>query len=150
MKVLLVFQYIMATQKCTTLSEVKELRIKDKNYLKWVASNPCILCQQNGCNAHHITYAIPRGFGLKVGDQFTLPLCVKHHHQLHNCGMSERDFWTKIDIEPIELSRIFYEHYHNMWKNKNFFYDDSQLWINVYNKLVPKIQNNVDFLLQPK
>ncbi len=91
-----------------------------------------------------------RGIGQKVGDQFTVPLCVKHHHQLHNCGMSERDFWLKIDIDPIPICSIFHNHYYNMWKNKNFFYDDSQLWIKVYNKLVPKIQNSVDFLLQPK
>jgi hypothetical protein len=37
-----------------------------------------------------------------------------------------------------------------MWKNKNFFYDDSMLWRTVYDELVPKIQNNIDFLLQPK
>ena len=140
----------MATRKCGTLSEVKELRIKDKKYLKWVASNPCIICQHTDCNAHHITYAIPRGFGLKTGDQFTLPLCIKHHALLHNCGMSERNFWTKIDIDPMDICSIFYDHYNNMWKNKNFFYDDSQLWIKVYNKLVPKILNSVDFLLQPK
>ena len=88
-------------KKCITLSKDKELKIKDKKYLKWVASNPCIICQQNGCNAHHIQYAQHRGIGQKVGDQFTIPLCVKHHHQLHNCGMSERNFWEKIDIDPI-------------------------------------------------
>ena len=64
--------------------------------------------------------------------------------------MSERDFWLKIDIDPIPICSIFHSHYYDMWKNKNFFYDDSQLWIKVYNKLVPKIQNSVDFLLQPK
>ncbi len=140
----------MATRKCDTLLKDKELKIKDKKYLKWVASNPCIICQQNGCNAHHITYAQFRGISQKVGDQFTIPLCVKHHHQLHNCGMSERDFWNKIDIDPLPICKIFYDHHQNMWKNKDFFYDDSMLWIKVYNKLVPKIKKNIDFLLQPK
>ena len=101
-------------------------------------------------DAHHIQFAQHRGIGQKVGDQFTIPLCVKHHHQLHNCGMSERDFWNKIDIDPIPICSIFYDHYHEMWKNKDFFYDDSMLWVNVYNKLVPKIKKNIDFLLQPK
>ena len=91
-----------------------------------------------------------RGISQKVGDQFTIPLCIKHHALLHNCGMSEREFWNKIDIDPIDICGIFYDHYNKMWKNKNFFYDDSQLWIKVYNKLVPKIQNSIDFLLQPK
>ena len=140
----------MATRKCTTRLKDKELKIKDKKYLRWVASNPCIICQQNDCNAHHITYAMKRGISQKVGDQYTIPLCIKHHHQLHNCGMSERDFWGKIDIDPIPICAIFYNHHQNMWKNKDFFYDDSLLWIEVYNKLVPKIKKNIDFLLQPK
>ena len=91
-----------------------------------------------------------RGISQKVGDQFTIPLCIKHHALLHNCGMSERDFWLKIEIDPLPICSIFHSHYHDMWKNKNFFYDDSQLWIKVYHKLVPKILNSVDFLLQPK
>ena len=57
-----------------------------------------------------------------IGDQFTVPLCVKHHNQLHNCGMSERHFWEKIDIDPLPICSIFYKHYYDMWKNKNFFY----------------------------
>ena len=61
-----------------------------------------------------------------------------------------KDFWIKLDIDAIEICRKFYDHYHNMWKNKNFFYDDSMLWRTVYDELVPKIQNNIDFLLQPK
>ena len=64
--------------------------------------------------------------------------------------MSETDLWIKLDIDAIEICRKFYDHYHNMWKNKNFFYDDSMLWRTVYDELVPKIQNNIDFLLQPK
>jgi hypothetical protein len=139
----------MGIKKCITLSKDKELRIKDKKYLKWVASNPCIICQQYGCNAHHITYAMERGIGQKVGDQFTIPLCVKHHHQLHNCMMSERQFWEKIDIDPIPICAEFYSHFKNMWGGA-FFYDDSMLWIKVYNKLVPKIKKHIDFLLQPK
>jgi len=140
----------MATKKCTILSEDKAQRIKDKEYLKWVASNPCILCQDTRSQAHHVTFAMPRGFSQKVGDQYTVPLCYKHHHLLHTNGMSEKDFWIKLDIDAIEICRRFYDHYHNMWKNKNFFYDDSMLWRTVYDELVPKMQNNIDFLMQPK
>ena len=138
----------MATPKCTIQSEDKVQRIKDKEYLKWVASNPCILCQDTRCQAHHITFAMPRGISQKVGDQYTVPLCYKHHHQLHNCGLSEREFWAKIDIDPLPIAKIFYDHHKNMWGGL-YFYDDSYLWIQVYNKLVPKIKKNIDFLLQP-
>ena len=56
----------------------------------------------------------------------------------------------KIDIDPIPICSIFYKHHYEMWANKAFFYDDSMLWVKVYNKLVPKIKKNIDFLLQPK
>ena len=48
-------------------------------------------------HAHHVRYAQPRGLGLKVSDEFTVPLCATHHHNLHdttqeraNGGRSER------------------------------------------------------------
>jgi hypothetical protein len=74
------------------------------------------------------------------------------YKKVHNTirGQGKKDFWIKLDIDAIEICRRFYDHYHNMWKNKNFFYDDSMLWRTVYDELVPKIQNNIDFLLQPK
>ena len=34
-------------------------------------------------------------------------------------------------------------------KIRTFFYDDSMLWRTVYDELVPKIQNNIDFLCNP-
>ena len=57
-----------------------------------------------------------RGISQKVGDQFTIPLCIKHHALLHNCSMSEREFWSKIDIAPQPICSIFHSHYHDMWK----------------------------------
>ena len=55
--------------------------------------------------------------------------------------MSERNFWSKIDIDPMDICSIFYNHYYNMWKNKNFFYDDSELWIKVYNSYSHKLRD---------
>ena len=72
---------------------------------------------------------MPRGFSQKVGDQFTVPLCYPHHHLLHTNGMSEKDFWSKLDIDAVDICSKFYSHYHDMWKNKNFFYDGSQIQI---------------------
>ena len=144
------YVFIMGTQKLGIQSRDKEQKLKDKKYLKWVASNPCILCQSVPVQAHHITYAQHRGFGQKVGDQWVIPLCFLHHDYLHRCGMSERDFWGKIEIDPLDIATTFYKHHTEMWKNPDFFYDDSMLWVMVYNKLVPKIKKHIDFIMQPK
>ena len=34
--------------------------------------------------------------------------------------------------------------------DKAFFVDESDLWIKIYNNLVPKIKKHVDFIVQPK
>ena len=35
---------------------------------------------------HDVRYAQSRGFGLKVSDEFTVPLCATHHHHIHTTG----------------------------------------------------------------
>ena len=35
---------------------------------------------------HHLHFAQSRALGLKVSDEFTVPLCRDHHRQLHQAG----------------------------------------------------------------
>ena len=58
-------------------------RIRCKEHLRYVASQPCAICGRTPSHAHHVRYAQPRGLGLKVSDEFTVPLCATHHHNLH-------------------------------------------------------------------
>ena len=51
------------------LSEPRRIRCKD--HLRFVASQPCLICGRAPSHAHHIRYAQPRGLGLKVSDEFT-------------------------------------------------------------------------------
>lgn len=44
--------------------------------------------------AHHLTFAQPRARGLKVGDQWVVPLCNHHHGQLHASG-NEKSWWFR-------------------------------------------------------
>ena len=57
----------------------KEKRIRDKAHLAFVANEPCLVCGRRPAQAHHIRFAQPRGLGLKVSDEFTVPLCNGHH-----------------------------------------------------------------------
>lgn len=86
------------------LSLPKERRYRDKAHLKFVASHPCLVCGKSPVDAHHLRFAQPRAMGLKVSDEFTVPLCRAHHRDNHRHG-DEKAWWVRAAIEPIEVSR---------------------------------------------
>ena len=61
-------------------------RLRDKPHLQFVAKQPCLVCGRQPCDAHHLRFAQSRGLGLKVSDEFTVPLCRAHHRELHQSG----------------------------------------------------------------
>src|SRR5690242_8295080 len=54
-----------------TIAEPKRLR--NKAHLKFVASQPCLICGRQPSDPHHLRFAQPRAIGLKVSDEFTVP-----------------------------------------------------------------------------
>ena len=93
---------------------------------------------------------MPRGFSQKTGDQWAVPICSTHHHQLHTCGKGEKQFWKDLDIDAEEIACTLYQHHLDQKKSLAFFVDDTILWHKVYNNLVPKLKKHIDFILQPK
>lgn len=83
-------------------------RLRDKGHLRFVASHPCLICGRQPADAHHIQFAQPRALGLKVSDEFTVPLCRLHHRELHQAG-NEKAWWEKRNLRPLETA----EH---LWK----------------------------------
>ena len=73
-----------------TIAEPKRLR--DKAHLRFVASQPCLVCGRQPSDPHHLRFAQPERLGLKVSDEFTVPLCRGHHRQLHQAG-NEVAWW---------------------------------------------------------
>ena len=69
-------------------------RVRNKAHLKFVASQACLVCGRSPADAHHLRFTQPRAMGLKVSDEFTVPLCRVHHRDLHNSG-NEIDWWKK-------------------------------------------------------
>lgn len=53
---------------------------------------------------HHLRFAQPRAIGLKVSDEFTVPLCCGHHRQLHQAG-DEQAWWDNLDINALEIAK---------------------------------------------
>jgi ERF superfamily len=82
----------------------KPIRRRNKAHLAFVAAQPCLICQRSPCDAHHLKFAQPRSLGLKVSDEFTVPLCRDHHHQLHRNG-NERAWWANMQIDALKEAR---------------------------------------------
>ena len=51
----------------------KPVRERDRNHLRFVASQPCLVCGRGPSDAHHIKFAEQRAMGRKVSDKFTVP-----------------------------------------------------------------------------
>ena len=86
-------------------------RLRDKAHLKFVASQPCLICGRQPSDPHHLRFAQPRAIGLKVSDQFTVPLCRGHHRQLHQAG-NEVAWWEDLQINALETARDLWEQTH--------------------------------------
>jgi hypothetical protein len=84
-----------------TISEPK--RIRSRHHLRFVAQQPCLICGRSPSHAHHIRYAQSRGLGLKVSDEFTVPLCAIHHSENHATG-DERRWWREHKIDPVAVA----------------------------------------------
>ena len=92
-----------------TIAEPKRLR--DKAHLKFVASQPCLICGRQPCDPHHLRFAQPIAIGLKVSDEFTVPLCRGHHRQLHQAG-NEVAWWGNFNLKPLEVAKGLWEQTH--------------------------------------
>jgi hypothetical protein len=89
-----------------TIAEPK--RHRDKAHLRFVASQPCLLCGRQPSDPHHLRFAQPRALGLKVSDEFTVPLCRGHHRQLHQAG-NEAAWWEDLHIKALEIAKRLWE-----------------------------------------
>jgi hypothetical protein len=78
-------------------------RVRDKEHLRHVAAQPCLICSARPAEAHHIRFAQPRALGRKVSDEFTVPLCHKHHRDVHHRG-NEAAWWHDLGIDPIDIA----------------------------------------------
>ena len=87
-------------------------RLRDKAHLKFVASQPCLICGRQPSDPHHLRFAQPRGIGLKVSDEFTVPLCRGHHRQLHQTG-NEAGWWETLKIDALVIAKDLWKQTHS-------------------------------------
>ncbi|EQB0400574.1 DUF968 domain-containing protein [Escherichia coli] len=61
----------------------KRRRWVNEKYTRWVKTQPCACCGKPADDAHHLIGHGQGGMGTKAHDLFVLPLCRKHHDELH-------------------------------------------------------------------
>jgi hypothetical protein len=89
----------------------KPVRERDRDHLRFVASQPCLVCGRTPSDAHHIKFAEQRAMGCKVSDKFAVPICRLHHRELHRRG-NERAWWQNQGIDPLAIAASLWERTH--------------------------------------
>jgi hypothetical protein len=79
-------------------------RYRNKEHLRFVAQQPCLLCARKPSDPHHLRFMQARALGRKVSDEFTVPLCRSHHRTVHRAG-DEQAWWTAAGIDPVKVAR---------------------------------------------
>ena len=74
-------------------------RIRDREHVKFVAQQSCLVCGRCPADAHHLRFAQSRALARKVSDEFTVPLCRGHHREVHRSG-DEMAWWKGAGNQP--------------------------------------------------
>src|SRR6266540_2937058 len=84
-------------------------RYRNKEHLRYVTLQPCLLCARKPSDAHHLRFVQPRALGRKASDEFAVPLCRIHHRAAHRAS-DERAWWKAAGIDPLKVAR-------KLWKD---------------------------------
>jgi hypothetical protein len=95
-----------AVQQVTPLN--KPVRTRDRNHLRFVSTQPCLVCGRTPSDAHHLRFAEQRALGRKVSDEFTVPLCRLHHRELHRRG-DELAWWQHLNVDPLDTAQRLWQ-----------------------------------------
>jgi hypothetical protein len=79
-------------------------RYRNREHLRYVMQQPCLVCGRKPSDPHHLRYMQPRALGRKASDEFTVPLCRVHHRAAHRAG-DERAWWKAAGIDPMKFAR---------------------------------------------
>jgi ERF superfamily len=82
-------------------------RIRDREHVKSVAKQPCLVCGRRPADAHHLRFVQSPALGRKVSDEFTIPLCRGHHREVHRFG-DEAAWWKTTGINPTVAARALW------------------------------------------
>jgi hypothetical protein len=79
-------------------------RYRNREHLRYVAQQACLICGRKQSDPHHLRYLQPRALGRKASDEFAVPLCRSHHRAVHRAG-DEQAWWKAAGIDPVRVAR---------------------------------------------
>jgi hypothetical protein len=88
-------------------------RYRNREHLRYVAQQACLVCGRKPSDPHHLSFTQPRALGRKVSDEFAVPLCRGHHRAVHR-ARDERAWWEQADIDPIKIARRLWKQTHGI------------------------------------
>jgi ERF superfamily len=79
-------------------------RYRNREHLRYVAQQACLVCGRRPTDPHHLRHVQPRALGRKASDEFAVPLCRVHHRAVHR-ARDERAWWQTTGIDPLKVAR---------------------------------------------
>src|SRR5438132_6101215 len=76
--------------------------VRNQQYLRWIKRFPCVVC--NSARLVDPCHTGSRGLGQKSSDLSCIPLCRKHHEEMHK---GPADFALKYDLDIPVLIEFF-------------------------------------------
>jgi hypothetical protein len=98
------------------LAHPEPRRLRDREHVRFVAKQPCLICGRTPSDPHHLRFAQHRALGRRVSDEFTAPLCRGHHREVHRCG-DETAWWKNAGVDPTGTTRAFWLETHPLPTN---------------------------------
>ena len=86
-------------------------RIRDRDHLRFVSTQPCLICGRTPADPHHLRFAQSRALSRKVSDEFIVPLCRGHHREVHRCS-DETAWWRNRGIDALGVARALWLEFH--------------------------------------
>jgi hypothetical protein len=79
-------------------------RYRNRDHLRFVAQQACLVCGRKPSDPHHLRHVQPRALGRKASDEFAVPLCRSHHRAVHRAS-NEQKWWQAAGVDPVKVAR---------------------------------------------
>ena len=93
-------------------------RIRDRDHIRHVIKQACLICGRRPSDPHHLRFAQSRALGRKASDEFTVPLCRAHHREVHRCG-DEGLWWQNTGTDPLVAARTLWLETHPLLREES-------------------------------
>ena len=85
----------------------KTVRHRNKEHLRFLRTQPCLVCGRQPSDPHHLRFAQPQALGRKVSDEFAVPLCRTHHREAHR-ATREIVWWQAQRLAPLAAAEALW------------------------------------------